>query len=679
MVGVDEIHLAEIVGQGRIPIVHVVTNRKTNKPTLRLKAAPSFNEYVAVSHVWADGLGNPLSNSLPECQVKRLNRQISALSKGKRKETLVDEVFEAYLNAPERVSFTAHWVPATSRDTEKTSSYLWIDTLCVPVGKSKESLRIQAINKMASVYVGASHVLVLDYELQQLRLDTQPLADHMASIISCNWSSRNWTYQEGTLSTRCYFQYADGAVNPNVQFVSFEKSRLFERMKSSREFSGMWRAPHVSELYVALMGLLLFLPAWSFPDMIPPDAKASTNVSWTQQTLRQGLGRSIDQLLSVNSPRRRSFSALTNEVYYSALVGTWNALIHRSTTKADDLYAILCNLADFQSHELMKLESNSKIMAAILSSSPAIPLSFFYNRGPRYLENEDHRDRWLPAAVKGSHLSHRPLLNVKEDCLYVNANDTGLKPIILLPPTKLDGTCTLVTRDKLPICNVEVHRSNDDRFRVDRSRYVATGILLEKDIRVYHGQIRGACVHVTSVEDESSDNPIGLSVVYDCPITATQFFWAKAGTSGSDSLREVCIDRVIEEYSLEVKREPLLFAGRLPRREYLRAPSGNMWLFPCLDYLTASYMSYTVVSRLLRRPEQLGLAVLCFLVGVNFVFAGLLDLSLVILVACFPSRLLLGRQEVLAMLASKYIFLTIYTTYDCLRHKLSEDAWVASF
>jgi len=35
--------------------------------------------YVAISHVWADGLGNPHRNSLPFCQVANLQDQVNSL------------------------------------------------------------------------------------------------------------------------------------------------------------------------------------------------------------------------------------------------------------------------------------------------------------------------------------------------------------------------------------------------------------------------------------------------------------------------------------------------------------------------------------------------------------------------------------------------------------------------
>ena len=35
--------------------------------------------YVALSHIWADGLGNPFKNSLPLCQLNRLQNAVKNL------------------------------------------------------------------------------------------------------------------------------------------------------------------------------------------------------------------------------------------------------------------------------------------------------------------------------------------------------------------------------------------------------------------------------------------------------------------------------------------------------------------------------------------------------------------------------------------------------------------------
>ncbi|KAK1249631.1 hypothetical protein MKX08_009634 [Trichoderma sp. CBMAI-0020] len=61
--------------------------------------------YVALSHVWANGLGNPRANSLPRCQVKRVAQLIASLQ---------DQV---------EVGQTEY----------KTQYRIWIDTFCCPI------------------------------------------------------------------------------------------------------------------------------------------------------------------------------------------------------------------------------------------------------------------------------------------------------------------------------------------------------------------------------------------------------------------------------------------------------------------------------------------------------------------------------------------------------------------
>ncbi|KAI1411138.1 hypothetical protein F5Y13DRAFT_201679 [Hypoxylon sp. FL1857] len=637
MVGVDETRLAEIVRQGSIPVIYVETDRKTKNPKLRLKAASPGNKYVALSHVWADGLGNPRSNSLPQCQIKRLARQISALPKCGT--VSCEPPCDEYL--------WANWVPTNAEYSRQTSRLFWMDTLCVPVDDS--DLRTHAINRMAAVYAGASHVLVLDYELQQLRLGTQPLTDHMAFIISCNWSSRSWTYQEGTLSRACYFQCADGAINPIIYPI-------------------IWRPGYFARLPLGNA------PIFRVPSgPINMDHLPDIEFNFRSGMIQHGLRRSIIQLLCSYKPRRPGFEKLTNEYYYSALVDTWNMLIHRSTTKVDDLYSILCNLMDFKPYQLTELQSNSERMAAIFYSSTKIPLAFLYNRSPRYLESEDHLDRWLPTTVNGSCLSHSPPLIVKEDGFYTDSND--LQPIILLSTTKLEDICSLVTKEGLFVCNIQAHRCNGDKFRVDESIYIATGILLEKDIRAYHGQIRGACVHVTAIEDGGSGIPKIISVVYDCPITATQSFRSEMWT-GNNSPTKVYIDRTVENYSLIIKRERLHFPHQLSRRVDLGTPySTVVRMLPILIWFVPTIAAWVTLYPDPAIDPIIYAGVVIIELVPFFRFA--LDVTYFYVIATLP--LTSFKLESLAVMLSKYVLLFIYTVCTLIWSQHIYNSWVAGF
>ena len=51
----------------------------TSRIKLQVKARSRKSRYVAVSHVWADGLGNPILNGLPSCQLERLQSILQGL------------------------------------------------------------------------------------------------------------------------------------------------------------------------------------------------------------------------------------------------------------------------------------------------------------------------------------------------------------------------------------------------------------------------------------------------------------------------------------------------------------------------------------------------------------------------------------------------------------------------
>ncbi|KAJ9654038.1 hypothetical protein H2201_009055 [Coniosporium apollinis] len=129
--------------------------------------------YVALSHIWADGLGNPHFNTLPVCQLKRI-------------QALVNGLYED----------DSHPVP------------FWIDTICVPL---KESLRKTAIQHMKYTYEYAGKVLVLDAELQQYSREV-PVDETLFRIACSNWMRRLWTLQEGSLGKTLHFQFQDGVV-----------------------------------------------------------------------------------------------------------------------------------------------------------------------------------------------------------------------------------------------------------------------------------------------------------------------------------------------------------------------------------------------------------------------------------------------------------------------------------
>lgn len=74
--------LVQIIRRGRIPLVSIdLVTGATPPYQLRVHSRSATSKYIAISHVWADGLGNPGLNGLPLCQIERLNARLSALQR----------------------------------------------------------------------------------------------------------------------------------------------------------------------------------------------------------------------------------------------------------------------------------------------------------------------------------------------------------------------------------------------------------------------------------------------------------------------------------------------------------------------------------------------------------------------------------------------------------------------
>lgn len=181
----------------------LVRLRRNEVELVRYKPGVS---YVAISHVWSDGRGNPRQNALPICQLESLQ----------------------------------HWVEASMADNEDEDPPLfWIDTLCVPL---QEPLRNTAIMRMAQVYNSATYVLVLCGELVSQPLP-QPGLQALYAIQCSKWSRRLWTMQEAALARELRFQFADQVV---------EYSRLYSQIARSNSFVNDRMQSQVSASFVNL-------------------------------------------------------------------------------------------------------------------------------------------------------------------------------------------------------------------------------------------------------------------------------------------------------------------------------------------------------------------------------------------------------------------------------------------
>jgi hypothetical protein len=151
--------------------------RSEQDNTMSLDVVPyePHEKYATISHVWADGYGNPSRNELWKCQLDFFG-------------TLFDEL--------------------PGKPADQRHVLFWIDTLAIPVGKSQreKDLRRRAIRKIHEIYTKARYTIVIDNGLTQMAPSITYEGTAM-KILASGWMRRLWTLQEAYLSKRLLFAF----------------------------------------------------------------------------------------------------------------------------------------------------------------------------------------------------------------------------------------------------------------------------------------------------------------------------------------------------------------------------------------------------------------------------------------------------------------------------------------
>ena len=169
--------VSAIIQSGQIPLISILKY----DDSLEIQFIPFQQgiKYAAISHVWSDGMGNPIENSLSSCQIQALH-------------DVVDR--------------------ALHRSSSSEESYFWMDTICIPLVPL--SIRATAIRTLQQIYADADCVIVLSRELWSIPLP-KTLDEVLVRIFRSKWMTRLWTLQEGALAATLMFQFADHAVDYN--------------------------------------------------------------------------------------------------------------------------------------------------------------------------------------------------------------------------------------------------------------------------------------------------------------------------------------------------------------------------------------------------------------------------------------------------------------------------------
>ena len=347
-----------------IPLVSCSFSSHGTMRTEIVRAMPD-SKYIAISHVWSGGLGNPSKNGLPECQLKYLMSRVESL-----RDKMSTSINVKNISSP------------------GTSVFFWIDTFCVPVGDPFRASRRKAINSMAEIYSGAKTILVLDPELQNLSAAKLRAEQVIAHLLCSSWMTRCWTLQEASLSNSWYIDFKDGPVNiVNVTDRLRRKSKIEFLLRQGRLESSMKRA-FVEELssFLVDMGEVRYQRRGRY----------SRSEIWNLKQLE------------------------SHQAYVFAT--TWNNFLGRTTSKLEDLHQILAGLEDIRFTSIQDLQVRDR-MKAILKCHASLPIDLLFCSCDRMLEG-DSLNAWAPEFPQGQRLDERlGTMKVFTDCLYISKEE----------------------------------------------------------------------------------------------------------------------------------------------------------------------------------------------------------------------------------------------------------------
>ena len=198
----DEQLLNEMSRKGDIALISGDCDFSTSS-IIPLQKADGITPYVAISHVWADGLGNPGANAMYICQLKRISAFVKNLCHGK-------------------------------------PTPFWVDTICCPKLPDAKS---PVLANMRKIYSDADKVLVLD---RLMLSTTSPLRimDCFLLLYASGWSTRLWTLQEGAVSKTLWIQCGGNETIPLDGWMDFfekESRTLSQNMVYLETLVDIWK------------------------------------------------------------------------------------------------------------------------------------------------------------------------------------------------------------------------------------------------------------------------------------------------------------------------------------------------------------------------------------------------------------------------------------------------------
>ncbi|KAF2153611.1 hypothetical protein K461DRAFT_278415 [Myriangium duriaei CBS 260.36] len=502
--GIDENELVQIISQRMgVPLISI-KDTADGGLALHLEERGRNSKYVAVSHVWADGLGNPNRNGLPKCQLKRLKDILKVLA-GKLEENRAEPLF-------------------------------WIDTLCIPVDVARGQLRMKSINRMDSIYAEAEAVLALDAEL--MATDSRSIENCLARVVTSAWMGRSWTCQEAILAKRIFFQFARELQSVYLIAPNFKHK---ERRSPFYPRRLVWTSASEDCRRALIKGFLgmtdqNFRWKWVFEatDWVVSQTGCPPTIDDARQSCYTGIGqfwedRSAHRVLEAwrlhpQSSVQQAFEHFLLHGFFEVkqswssmddrFVIAWNALAGRSSTNEDDKVIILATLMGIDRRDLLLDSIPDTRLRKLIFSLYKIPLALLFVKGKKLYSGSQSPLRWVPVTIGNETIGSYPTLRVQGrymSCEYGPEERNADRIMVLIVDSVISKSFSeiqLAVAGDMSI-RLSTHVQIDDSIRIDSFYYTCFIIELSQGNK----RKRGAMLYGTTMTRKEK-----LYLFYHCPV-----------------------------------------------------------------------------------------------------------------------------------------------------------------
>jgi hypothetical protein len=242
-------------------------------------------KFVAISHVWSNGLGNQHNNGLPRCQFDRISRLVSNL----------------YGGAP---------------------TLFWLDTLSFPLAPAKAY--DLALIRMRDSYEKADKVLVLDSYLLSQNLEAMSHNEVATRLMITPWSRRLWTLQEAVLGGNVALQFNDAYIELDHLLKSRQVSKYQYRMQNT----------------LALSNMHYFTTPWEFLESLRYAYKGNATTSNIPREGSVQKNRAPNMITAMRALAFRNTSVLADEVLCLCVLFNLDVSVMFQTPPADRMMKI---------------------------------------------------------------------------------------------------------------------------------------------------------------------------------------------------------------------------------------------------------------------------------------------------------------------------------------------------